>query len=46
MYKRQVKFYWFRSVKLFTVSGKTIDEITNKCYELCDKYHAIHFEIL
>lgn len=46
MKTREVKFYWFKSFKIFKVSGKTIEDITDKCYALCDKYHAIHFEIL
>lgn len=46
MFIKEVQFFWFSSVKIFTVSGETIDEITDKCHKLAEKYHAIHFEIL
>lgn len=44
--KREVKFYWWKSVKIWTVCGADIDEITRKCNNMCVKYHALHFEIL
>lgn len=43
--KRKVKFYWWSSYKVLEVCGKDIDEITEKCHHLCEKYHAVHFEI-
>lgn len=42
----KVKFYWFASYKVWEVRGKDIEEITEKCHSLCEKYHAIHFEVL
>ena len=46
MFMKEVQFFWLGAVRIFTVSGNSIEEITDKCHELCDKYHAIHFEIL
>ena len=43
---RKVKFYWWKSCKIWNVSGRSIGEITEKANAMCDKYHAIHFEIL
>ena len=44
--KKEVKFYWRNKVAVWYVCGKTLEELTNKCHELCERYHAIHFEIL
>lgn len=44
--KKQVKFYWWQSYKIWEVFGKDIMEITAKCEKMCEKYHAKHFEIL
>ena len=43
---REVKFYWWKSYKVFKVNGTDIEEITQKAIAISDKYHAIHFEIL
>lgn len=43
---KQVKFYWWKSYKLWTVTGKSIEEITEKCHKMCEKYNVLHFEIL
>lgn len=43
---KQVKFYWWKSYKVWNVAGNTIEDITNKCHKLCEKYKAVHFEIL
>ena len=42
---REVKFYWWKSYKVWKVSGDSLEAIIEKCAELCEKYHAIHFEI-
>ena len=42
----QVKFYWWQTIKVWKVSGKNEDEIIEKCHNLCEKYHATHFEVL
>lgn len=44
--KKQVKFYWWNNTKVWEVSGKSIEDITEKCHTMCEKYRAIHFEIL
>lgn len=44
--KRKVKFYWWKSCKVWEISGRNIEDITEKADSLCGKYHAIHFEIL
>lgn len=44
--KKQVKFYWWRSYKVWDVTGKSIDEIIEKCDKMCEKYRALHYEIL
>ena len=44
--KRKVKFYWWSSCKIWEIYGKNIDNITEKCHALCEKYHAINFEVL
>ena len=44
--RRKVKFYWWASCKTWDVYGRDIDALMAKCHELCDRYHAIHFEIL
>lgn len=44
--KRKVKFYWWASEKVWEVCGKDTDEIVQKCHGFCEKYHAIHFEVL
>ena len=44
--KKRVKFYWASKYKVWEVSGKTDQIIINKCFELCNRYHAIHFEVL
>jgi len=46
MISREVEFIWWSNRKVWTVKGKTIEEITEKAERLCDKYHAIHFQIL
>lgn len=46
MMTKEVKFYWRNSYKVWKVNGKSVDEITEKCHAMCEKYHAIHFEIL
>lgn len=43
---KEVKFYWWKSFKIWKVSGHNIEQITKKCDELCAKYNAIHFEIM
>ena len=43
---REVKFYWWKSYKVWTVKGNNILEIEAKCHELAEKYGAIHFEVL
>lgn len=43
---RQVKFYWWASYKVWEVSGKSLDDIVSKCNALCERYKAIHFEVL
>lgn len=43
---KQVKFYWFKSYKIWIVKGDSIDQIMKRCDELCAKYHALHYEIL
>lgn len=43
---KNVKFYWWASCKTWKVSGKDMDDIMNKCDDLCWKYHAVHYEIL
>ena len=42
----KVKFYWFKSYKVWEVRGKDIEEIVEKCDKLCEKYKAINFEVL
>lgn len=44
--KRQVKFYWWATVKVWDVCGQNLDDIVAKCDELCVKYKAKHFEVL
>lgn len=44
--KKNVKFLWWSSYKVWTVYGKTLDEIVEKCEKMCYKYHAMHFEVL
>lgn len=44
--KRQVKFYWWKSYKIWEVRGKSIEDITERAQALCEKYNALHFEIL
>ena len=44
--KRKVKFYWWAGYKVWEVYGRDIDEITEKCHSLCEKYNANHFEVL
>lgn len=43
---KQVKFYWWKSYKIWEVKGRNIEEITEKCHTMCEKYNANHFEIL
>ena len=43
---RQVKFYWWKSYKVWKVNGANIEEIVEKCHKLSEKYKAIHFEVL
>lgn len=43
---KQVKFYWWKSYKIWEVKGRNIEEITEKCHMMCEKYNANHFEIL
>ena len=43
---KEVKFYWWKSYKIWKVSGKDIDEITKKAEMLANKYNALHFEVL
>ena len=43
---KQVKFYWWKSYKVWKVSGKDIDEITARAEKLAEKYHALHYEVL
>lgn len=44
--ERNVKFLWRSSYRIWKVSGRDIDEITEKCWKLAYKYNAMHFEIL
>lgn len=43
---REVKFYWWKSYKIWKVNGATIEEIVKKASNMSEKYHAIHFEVL
>ena len=43
---KQVKFYWWATVKIWNVKGSDLDDIVQKCHELATKYHARHFEVL
>lgn len=44
--KRQVKFYWWNRYKIWEVSGNTISDIVMKCWSMCYRYNAMHFEVL
>ena len=46
MIKRNVKFYWVSKTKIWTVSGIDLEDIVDKCHNMCVKYHAKHFEVL
>lgn len=41
-----VKFLWWKNTKTWKVSGRDMNEIIEKCWELVYKYKAQHFEIL
>ena len=43
---KQVKFFWWKSYKVWRVTGSSIEAIVEKAEALCEKYHAIHFEVL
>ena len=43
---RKVEFIWWKSRKVWNISGKDINDITKKADILCNKYHAVHFQIL
>ena len=46
MITKKVKFYWWKSYKVWEVSGNTLDDVVFKCWALVERYNAIHFEIL
>lgn len=43
---KKVKFYWWKSYKVWEVSGANIEEISKKAAAISDRYNAIHFEII
>ena len=43
---RKVEFIWWKTRKVWNITGKDISEITKKSDMLAQKYHAVHFQIL
>lgn len=40
-----VKFYWPHKEQVWQVRGSSVEDVTAKCHDLCEQYHAVHFEV-